>query len=123
MTQEEHMQMMKDMDSQSGNYKEGTSEDKDMGMKMKEGKKSNMTGTHHIKVVVNDAQSGEVRNGLDAKVEITSPSKKSAWIDLKNMSDHYGSDLSLKEKGLYTFLIKMDDKGVPKMTHFNYTVQ
>jgi len=30
---------------------------------------------------------------------------------------------SLKEKGYNMFLIKMDDKGIPEMTHFNYTVQ
>jgi hypothetical protein len=115
MTQAEHQKMMEGMDNEGSTYKEGK-ENKP------EGKKTSMSGTHHIKVVITDAQSGDVRNGISAKVEITPPSKKTSWIDLKNMSDHYGSDLSLKEKGAYMFTIKLDDNGTPKTTQFKYTV-
>jgi hypothetical protein len=118
MTQEEHRQLMEGMN----NDKDGMKEDKDMGIN-KKGKNTGMNASHHIKVVVTDAQSGEVKNGLNAKVEVTSPSKKNTWIDLRNMADHYGNDLDLKEKGSYMFTINMDDKGVPKTTHFNYTVR
>jgi hypothetical protein len=116
MTADEHRKMME------SNYKEGTMENKDMSMK-KEDKKMAMSGNHHIKVEVANAENGETRNDLKAKVEIISPSKKSSWIDLKNMSDHYGSDLSLSEKGPYTFRINLNDKGVSKSTEFKYTVQ
>jgi len=110
MTQEEHRQMMEGMNSQN-NYND------------KDKKKMAMTGTHHIKVEVTDAASGETRNDLGTKVEVSSPSKKSWWIDLRNMSNHYGSDLTLKEKGPYMFTVRIDDKGVRKSTQFNYTVQ
>lgn len=109
MTQEEHRKMTEGMNSQ-------------MNMN-NTGKKASMTGTHHIKVEIKDVASGEVRNGLNTKVEVTSPSKKSSWVDLRNMSDHYGNDLTLNEKGPYLFTIRIVDKGVQKTTQFRYTVQ
>ena len=109
MTQEEHRKMMEGMNDQ---------------MKMNNsGNKTSMKGTHHIKVEITDMASGEKRNDLGTKVEITSPSKKSSWVDLRNMSNHYGNDLTLKEKGSYKFTIRIADKGVQKTTEFKYTVQ
>jgi hypothetical protein len=117
MTQEEHKMMMEGMNGQMkmDNGKEGK--------KKKGEKKTNMTGTHHIKIEVTDAASGQARNDLTTKVEVTSPKKKSTWVDLKSMSNHYGQDLTLKEKGTYLFIIRIDDKGVRKSTQFSYTVQ
>jgi hypothetical protein len=122
MTQEEHKRMMETANNQSKMYddKEGNSGNMDMDTKTMSTASS---GTHHIKVEVDNPESGEARNGLDTKVKITSPSKKSWWINLKNISDHYGSDLSLKEKGPYMFTINIDDNGTTKSTQFKYTVQ
>ena len=120
MTAEEHQKMMESM--KTDNDKEGTMDNKDMSMN-KSDRKMAMSGTHHIKVEVADAASNEARNDLIAKVEITSPSKKTSWVDLRSMSNHYGSDLDLTESGSYTFLINIDDKGTKKATHFNYTVR
>lgn len=113
MTQEEHRQMMEGMNDQKNMY----------NTKDKGDKKMTMSGTHHIKVEITDVASGEARNDLGTKVEVIPPSKKSWWVDLRNMSNHYGNDLTLKEKGPYMFTVRIDDKGVQKTTEFNYTVQ
>jgi hypothetical protein len=124
MTAEEHQKMMESNNDKmiNGSDKKGTMENKDMAGSNSDNKMA-MSGTHHIKVVVADPENGQPRNDLTAKVEITSPSKKISWVDLRNKSDHYGSDLNLLQKGSYTFTISIDDNGTPKTTRFNYTVQ
>ena len=117
MTQEEHMKMM-----EGTKTKKKMDDSKDMSMNQ-QAQNSAMSGTHHIKVEVTDVASGQARNDLSAKVEVMAPSQESSWIDLRNMSDHYGSDLTLGEKGLYTFTINLDDHGTTKTTEFKYTVQ
>jgi hypothetical protein len=117
MTQEEHKMMMEEMNSQ-----QKSKTDNKMSMNNPK-KKSTLAGTHHIKVEVTDAESGQARNDITAKAEITTPSKKNSWVDLANMSDHFGRDITLKEKGPYTFTILIEDQGVQKTTRFNYTVQ
>jgi hypothetical protein len=121
MTQAEHRKMMDEAYNKTDMNKDNSAT-LDKGMKTERSKDIKMTGTHHIKVEVTDADNGLVRNDLSAKVEVISPSKKSSWIDLRNMSDHFGSDLSLNEKGLYQFHINIDDKGTQKTTEFSYTV-
>ena len=122
MTAEEHRQMMESKhqsnmgDDNMSMNNNNISKDKDM-------KKTSMSGTHHMKVEVTDMDGGQTRIDLLAKVEIKSPTDKTSWVDLRNMSDHYGSDLNLKEKGDYQFTIRIDDKGITKTTEFKYTVQ
>ena len=122
MTQDEHRKMMEAANNQSNMYddQEGNSGNMDMETKTMN---TASTGTHHIKVEVANPESGEARNGLNTKVQVTSPSKKTWWVDLRNMSDHYGTDLTLKEKGPYMFTINIDDNGTSKSTQFKYTVQ
>jgi hypothetical protein len=86
-------------------------------------RKISMNATHHIKVEITDAENGEARNGLNAKVQVTSPSKKIWWVDLRNTLNHYGSDLTLAKKGSYIFAINFDDNGFPRTTRFEYTVE
>lgn len=119
MTREEHEQMMNEM---KNNESMNMNMDKE-GKMNKMGNDSKKTGTHHLKMVVSDAGSGNVRNDLNSKVKVTSPTKISTTIGLKNMSDHYGSDLTLNEKGDYIFLITLDDKGTAKTAEFTYKVQ
>ena len=121
MTQEEHRKMMENKNNQKpDNDKESVN---DYGTASNQSMTSKSSGTHHIKVEVMDAATGEVRNDLTASVEIKTPKNKSSRIDLRNMSDHYGSDLKLSEKGQYLFTINIDDNGVKKTTDFQYTVE
>ncbi len=115
MTSEEHRQMM-----ESTNNQMNTSSKKEGKMK---GKNMSMNATHHIKVEITDGENGQARNGLNTRVQVTSPSKKVWWVDLRNMSNHYGNDLTLNEKGPYIFTINFDDNGFPRRTQFEYTVE
>jgi hypothetical protein len=118
MTQKEHEEMMEGMKGNNNMYKDKDKEG--MGSMDKDMK---MSGAYHMKVMVTDLATGAVRNGLDTKVEVTSPSNMNSTISLANMSDHYGSDLILKEKGQYKFMINIDDNGVTKSTEFKYNVR
>jgi hypothetical protein len=124
MTREEHKRMIEANNSQPPaiNDKEGPMATQEMSMNTM-GNTTSGSGTHHIKVVVTDPENGQTRNDVGARVEILSPRKRSSWVDLNNMSNHYGADLTLKEKGQYTFTIKIGDNGVLKTSQFKYTVQ
>jgi hypothetical protein len=115
MTSEEHKKMMEGTNNQmsTSDKKEGKMKDKNMSK----------NATHHIKVEITDAENGQARNGLSTRVQVTSPSKKIWWIDLRNMSNHYGNDLTLNEKGPYMFTINFDDNGFPRSTQFEYKVE
>jgi hypothetical protein len=124
MTRAEHQKMkQEEQDEKYANMdKEKTADDQDMMMGNTE-KTTKEKGTHHIRVEVSNTADGQIRNDLGAKVEVISPMKKISWVNLQNMSDHYGSDLKLKEKGGYEFNIVINDDGAPATTQFNYTVR
>ena len=120
MTAAEHKMMMESMKGQAqGN----TTKESNMANKDMKANSSSMTGSHHIKVEIMDAKTSQPRNDLGVKVELTSPTKMSSTVDLRNMSNHYGSDLTLNEKGTYSFILNIDDKGVPNTVKFTYVAK
>jgi hypothetical protein len=115
MTAAEHKKMMEGM---KGQMQGSSTKDASAGkMDMK------MSGSHHIKVEIMDEKTGQPRNDLGVKVETSSPAKMSSTVDLMNKSNHYGSDISLDEKGTYSFVLNIDDKGVPNVVKFKYVVK
>jgi len=80
-------------------------------------------GTHHIVLDVTEIASGKEIAGASARVLIESPSNKNSSVDLKPMMDHFGSALTLDEKGEYRFTVKVSFGGAIKTTQFQYAVK
>lgn len=150
-TQEEHKKMMtemseKGMDKDMGSMKDkdkamdkdmDTKGMKDMGMKKDTSsmkgkgmgmdnatKEAMMAGTHHMMVEVKNTKSGKETNAISAKVEIVSPTNKNSSVDLKMpMTDHFGSGLTLDEKGEYQLTVSVLVGNVSKQIKLKYTVK
>jgi len=152
-TQEEHKKMMaemseKGMDKDMGSMKDkdkGMDKDmdmdmkgmKDMGMKKDSGsmmgkgmemdkatKDAMMAGTHHMMVEVKNTVIGKETNAISAKVDIVSPTNKNSSVDLKMpMTDHFGSGLTLDEKGEYQLTVIVTVGDIAKTIKLKYTVK
>ena len=136
MTQEEHKKMMsemsekgmdKDMDMKGmdKDMKMDTSSKKDKGMGMDNAiKETMMAGTHHMMVEVKNTTSGKETNAISAKVEIVSPSNKTSSVDLKMpKANHFGSGLTLDEKGEYQLTVSVTVGDIAKTMKLKYTVK
>jgi len=131
MTQKHHKKMMKEMKHDGKGMKDTSmAMNKDMkgmkhdGMKMdKATKEAMLAGTHHIMLDVTDATSGKEIANASANVLIVSPSMKHSTVDLKPMMSHFGSGLTLDEKGKYTITASVTVNGVSKSKEFQYTVK
>ena len=114
------MGMSNDMKSM-GNDMQGM---KHNNMEMdKASKDAMMAGTHHIGLEVTDAAKGTAITRVSVNLLIESPSKKESSIDLKPMMNHFGSGLTLDEKGKYRFTVNVNAAGVVKTTKFQYVVE
>jgi hypothetical protein len=131
MTQKHHKKMMKEM-KHNGMRMKDTSMAMDDGMKKmkhdgmemdKAMKEAMMAGTHCIMLNVTDVSSGKNIDDATAKVTIVSPSKMTSSFDLKSMMSHFGTGISLKEKGEYHFSVSVTVDGVSKTKDFEYTVK
>ena len=97
---------------------------KHVGMGMNTAMKdSMMAGTHHIMLEVTDAAIGKNIADASAKVLLVSPSRKNSSVDLKRMMSHFGSALTLDEKGEYQVTVSVNVGGVSKTTRFQYAVK
>lgn len=144
MTQEQHKSMMKDHDMRGmkhdgmGMKHDGMGTGKEMkhdamgtgngmrhdGMQMDKGTKdAMMSGSHHIMLDVTDAASGKEIANASARILMISPSKKNSSADLKSAMNHFGTGLTLDEKGIYKMTVVVDVKGVSKTREFEYTVK
>ena len=84
---------------------------------------STTASTHYLVLNVTEIASGKGIAGASARVMIESPSKKSSSVDLKSMMEHFGSVLTLDEKGEYHFTVNVSFGGVTKTTQFQYAVK
>ena len=138
MTQEEHKKMMMRDEKESATGKMEMSGMKDTSMKMDKDIKvlkdkemamdkptgeAIVAGTHHIMLDVTDTASGKEVANASAKVLVVSPSKKNSTVALRSMKSHFGSDLTLDEKGEYQLTVSVNAGGASKSTRFNYTVK
>jgi hypothetical protein len=143
MSQTRHKEMMKPGPAMMMNHGEKEGETGVMGMKDssmgmgkdmkgmshesmemdKTTKDAMMAGTHHIGLAVTDAVKGTEIATASVKLQIESPSKKTSSVDLKPMMSHYGSGLTLDEKGEYQFTVNVDVAGVARTTKFQYVVE
>jgi hypothetical protein len=136
ITQVEHKKMMsemsekgmdKDMDMKGMKdmgMKKDSSSMKDKGMGMDNAtKEAMMAGTHHMMVEVKNTVSGKETNAISAKVEIVSPTNKNSSVDLKtHMTNHFGSGLTLDEKGKYQLKVSVLVGNISKTIKLKYTV-
>jgi hypothetical protein len=84
---------------------------------------STTASTHYLVLDVTEIASGKGIAGASARLLIESPSKKSSSVDLKSMMEHFGSALTLDEKGEYRFTVNVSFGGVTKTTQFQYAVK
>ena len=89
----------------------------------KASKDAMMAGTHHIGLEVTNAANGTAIADASVNLLIESPSKKKSSVDLKPMMSHFGSGLTLDEKGQYRFTVNVIVGGVTKSTKFQYAVR
>lgn len=120
MNKDMNMNGMKDM----GMMKD-TSAMKGKGMWMDSAtKEAMMAGSHLIMVEVQNTVSGKETNAVSAKVDIVSPTNKNSSVDLKMpMENHFGSGLTLDEKGEYQFTVSVFTGNVTKSIKLKYTVK
>jgi hypothetical protein len=86
--------------------------------------KAMMAGTHHLMLHITNAANGLELDNINPKVDIETPSKQSSTVDLKaTLMNHFGSGITLDEKGDYKFTINLNDGDVLKTTHFVYSVK
>ena len=115
MTQKQHKKMMK------GNAMKNMNHD---GMKINKAmKEAMMAGTHHIMLEAEDSASGKNIPNANAKVMIIFPSKKESFIDLTPTMNHFSESLTLGEKGLYRFIVGVNDSGFSRKKEFKYLVK
>jgi len=121
MTQQEHKEMM-EYNQKEGTKGSGGMNNKGMGMNSAS-KTSMMSGTHHLKLEIEDPVTSKEIDNATASVTLISPSKKNSSVELMSMSDHLGGNLTLNEKGEYQFTVKVNADGKENLSHFNYTVK
>lgn len=128
MMMDEEMKGMKhdgmEMTDSSKEMKEHMKGMKHGGMGMNKAKMdSMMAGTHCIMLDVIDATSKEEISEAEAKVMMVAPSMKHSSVDLTPMMNHYGSGLTLGEKGKYQFTVNVVVGGITKTIPFSYVVK
>lgn len=129
MTQADHKKMMdsKSMRDSTGMDRLGTdmsgSDKTSTGMGTGSSSMSTTTGTgtHHMMVEATDGSTGQSLSSITGTVQITSPSMKTSSVDLQPMTNHYGADLNLDEKGQYQFTLNLTVDGTSKTAQFQYT--
>ncbi|MCX6168421.1 MAG: hypothetical protein NTX65_03710 [Ignavibacteriales bacterium] len=89
----------------------------------KETKAAVLTGTHYFIFDVTNITTGKQFADSSAKVEIVSPSKKIASVNLQPMMNHFGGGVTLDEKGEYLFTINLNIGMGYKTSQFKYRVR
>jgi len=84
---------------------------------------SMMAGIHCIMLEVSDAATKKGISEASATLMIMSPSQKQSSVDLKPMMRHFGSSLTLTEKGKYHLLMTVNVNGNSNTKEFEYTVK
>jgi len=82
-----------------------------------------VSGTHYFIFDVTNITKGKEVADTSAKVEVVSPSKKIISLNLKPMMNHFGSGITLDEKGDYLFTINLNVGTSYKTTQFKYSVK
>lgn len=118
VSQRKYKEMMK---TNTGNAM-GKMKDKNAKMD-KAAKKAAMTGTHYFIFDVTNIANGKEFADTSAKVEIVSPTKVVASVNLQPMMNHFGGGVSLVEKGDYLFTINLNIGSGYKTTQFKYKVK
>lgn len=82
-----------------------------------------MSGTHHVMVTITDEKTGKAPEKSDVTLILTTASKKTSTVELKEMMNHFGSGVSLEEKGTYTFTIEVKVGSKHNEMSFSYEVK
>jgi len=68
-------------------------------------KKMGLDATHHVMVFFTEEANGKAVSGGKAAVKVQGVGDEAGPIMLMQMGDGFGTDISIREKGLYTFEI------------------
>jgi hypothetical protein len=86
-------------------------------------KQAVMAGSHYLIFDVTNILNEKEFADTSAKVEIVSPTKVVASVNLQPMMNHFGAGVSLVEKGDYLFTINLNIGMGYKTTQFKYKVK
>lgn len=89
----------------------------------KDTKNKMLTGTHYLIFDVINSLNGKQVADTSAKVEVVYPSKKTASVQLLPMMNHFGSGVSLVEKGEYLFTINLNVGSGYRTTQFKHKIR
>ena len=89
----------------------------------KDTKNKMLTGTHYLIFDVINSLNGKQVADTSAKVEVVYPSKKTASVQLLPMMNHFGSGVSLIEKGEYLFTINLNVGSGYRTTQFKHKIK
>jgi len=117
ISQKKNQEMLKSTTGKSmAKMKDNTKEDKST-------KAAIISGTHYFIFDVTNIKRGKEVADTSAKVEVVSPSKKNISLNLKPMMNHFGSGLTLYEKGDYLFTINLNDGASYRTTQLKYSLK
>lgn len=101
--------------------KEGEIKENDMSS-AKATKEVTTASSYHVMVELKNAESGKDVADVTATLMAVSPTDKNSSIELKPMTNQFGGNLALDEKGEYTLTVNLNVGGVTNATPFKYTV-
>lgn len=87
--------------------------------------KIGMATTHHLMMMFSDVDSGEAIDQGSVAVKVTTPAgEQLKAVKLIGMQGHFGADVTLNEKGTYTFRVgtRLED-GQKRLYTFSYINQ
>ena len=82
-----------------------------------------LEGTHQIMLEVSDAVDNKKLENVTPEVVVVSPSHQSTTVELESMMDHFGGNLSLKEKGQYELSTIVTVDGTAKTVKFPFVLK
>jgi hypothetical protein len=79
-----------------------------------------MTGTHHLMIMILDADTGLEVNTAEVKLHILTPTQNHLSAELMKMKNHYGAGISFNEQGKYMLHAQITKEGKEYQAVFTY---
>jgi hypothetical protein len=82
-----------------------------------------LEATHHIMLEISDAVDNKKLENAQPELVVVTPSHQSTTVELESMMDHFGGNLSLKEKGQYELSTIVTVDGTAKTVKFPFVLK
>jgi hypothetical protein len=82
-----------------------------------------LAATHQIMLEISDAVDNKKLENVTPEVVVVTPSHQSTTVELESMMDHFGGNLTLKEKGQYELSTIVMVDGIAKTVKFPFVLK